>query len=175
MKKLMLLFAFAACALAGNAQIYVGGEVGAWRDWNKNQTEITLKPEVGYGLTDHWSIGLALGYEHNYLDGISLNGFNVNPYARYTFAKFGPVSVFADGEAGFGTYKVHGADSSSNMWEVGVKPGVAVTLTKNLSFVTHLGFLGYRDCDDAINDLVDTGFGFKFSGYDLTFGLYYNF
>ena len=175
MKKFFLTMAFAVSALAINAQGFVGGEVGMWRDWHANSTEFTLAPEVGYSLSDKFAIGVALNFNHFYNDGLKVNGFGVNPYARYSFAKLGPVSLFADGEFAFGTFKVKDGGDAMNSWEIGIKPGAALTLTKHLSFVTHVGFLGYRDADDGIRDMVDTGLGFRLSGYDLTFGLYYNF
>lgn len=177
MKKFLLMLVFGAFALTMNAQVFVGGEVGFWRNWDANRTTFTLAPEVGYTLDNHWALGVALGYNHDYEAGVALNGFKVNPYGRYTFVKLGPVSLFCDGGFGFGTYKIKGAGSSLNAWEVGVKPGFAIGLSKNLSLVTHVGFLGYRDADEGLRDFADfdTGFGFKFTGYDLSFGLYYSF
>ena len=156
MKKLFLTLVLAVATVAASAQVYVGGEVGLWRNSDANHTNFTLQPEVGYTLSKQWAI-------------------DVSPYARYTFAKFGPVNLFADG--GFGFYSVKPKNGSSvSAWEVGVKPGLAVNLNKKLSFVAHVGFLGYRDSDDAIaGKLWENGFGFNLSGNSLQFGLNYNF
>ena len=48
MKKLFLTLAVAFASLAANAQLYVGGEVGAWRNSDDNKTDFNLKPEIGY-------------------------------------------------------------------------------------------------------------------------------
>ena len=48
MKKLFLTLAVAFASLAANAQLYVGGEVGAWRNTDDNKTDFNLKPEIGY-------------------------------------------------------------------------------------------------------------------------------
>lgn len=178
MKKFLFTLAAAVITLTASAQVYVGGEVGFWRNWDDNHTTFTIKPEVGYTLSDNWAIGTTIGYAHNYKDGAKYNGFEVAPYARYTFVKFDAVSLFLDGGFGFQTYKVkvngHSSDSQ-NGWEVGIKPGVKVDLTEKLSFVAHVGFLGYRDSDDDVSAFGEDGFGFSANGNNLTFGLYYNF
>ncbi len=175
MKKLFLTLVLAIATVAASAQVYVGGEVGLWRNSDANHTNFTLQPEVGYTLSKQWAIGTKIGFQHNYNSGSKVNAINVSPYARYTFAKFGPVNLFADG--GFGFYSVKPKNGSSvSAWEVGVKPGLAVNLNKKLSFVAHVGFLGYRDSDDAIaGKLWENGFGFNLSGNSLQFGLNYNF
>ncbi len=175
MKKLLLTAVVALVTLSANAQVYAGGSVAFWRNFNgsENVTTFSLKPEVGYNLSDNLAIGVALGYEYEYYQGGKWNGLSVNPYARYTFAEFGPVKLFADGGFEFETGKWKDADSES-YWGVGVKPGVAVNLTEQLSFVAHLGFVGYRDSNDHAYKGGD-GIGFDLSGNDLSFGLYYNF
>lgn len=77
------------------------------------------------------------------------------------------------------------------MWQIGIKPGVKVSLSKKVDFIASMGFLGYRDNDDVkvtgIGDLDDfvedaipsvygeKGFGFDFKTSNLKFGLIYNF
>ena len=38
-----------------------------------------------------------------------------------------------------------------------------------------MGFLGYQDADDGKCAYGEDGFGFKFSGNNLNFGILYNF
>lgn len=181
MKKLLLTLLVAVSALTANAQVFVGGEVGLWRNNEAHRTDFSIQPEVGFTLSDHWAIGLNIGYAHSYDAGTSVNGFVALPYARYTYLKFGSVSLFIDGGFGFNTFKAKDYDESFNAWQVGVSPGIAVKLNKNFSFVAHVGFLGYRDSDTSLDTETpvsvfgDDGFGFKLSGNDLRFGLYYNF
>ncbi len=173
MKKILVTALVALLTISASAQVYVGGQVGAWRNHTENLTNFSIAPEVGYNLSDNWALGIAVGYQYDYVDGAKCNTIGVNPYARYTFAKFGPVNLFADGGFEFASRKWKGADAAS-VWAVGIKPGVAVNLTEKLSFVSHVGFLGYRDSNDhAIHD--NDGFGFNLDNSDLTFGLYYNF
>lgn len=177
MKKLFLTFVAAIISLSASAQGYVGGEVGFWRNFSDNKTTFSVAPEVGYNLSDTWAMGVTFQYVHAYEKGVKINAVTFDPYARFTYAKLGPVNLFLDGGFGIAVYKEKDADDSNVGWNVGIKPGVAVNLTDKLSFVAHIGFLGYRDSNDDHPWAYygDDGFGFDISGNDLTFGLYYNF
>ena len=175
MKKILLVAVIAVMSLTASAQVYLGGSLGTWRNYDANTTSVTILPEVGYTLSDNWAIGTVIGWNYRYNAGQKYNGLTVAPYVRYTFLKLDNVNVFVDGGFGFYTGKEKGVDAK-NEWEVGLKPGVAVNLTDKLSFVTHVGFLGYRKADDAaLGVFGNDGFGFDLDGNALTFGLYYNF
>lgn len=68
MKKILLSFAALALAATMNAQVWIGGEVG----FNMNHTngsdhtamELTIAPDIGYTLSDNFSVAFALGYSH---------------------------------------------------------------------------------------------------------------
>ena len=196
MKKFLLTLMVAVFTLTANAQFYVGGEVGLWRNPDKNTTDFILKPEVGYELNEKWDLGISIGYAHNYagtgeIDGLDIeegygytkvNSIGINPYARWTYAKFGPVNLFLEMGMGLDTYKVkYGAGDNEYKsdaqvaWNIGVKPGLSINVAKHLSFITHVGFLGYRDSDDHFNNHQNDGFGFALNGEDLTLGLVYKF
>ena len=176
MKKIFMTLAAVCVAATMNAQGYIGGGIGLQstsHDGNTNTT-IKLMPEVGYNLNDSWALGIALGYGEVKAGDDKDKVFTVNPYARYTFAKFDKVNLFVDGGIGYlntkyNTYK-------NNTFEIGVKPGVAVNLNDKLSFVAHAGFLGWStskaDYDGA---KAFNTFGFDLDGSDLSFGFYYNF
>ena len=181
MKKMLFTLLVAISALAANAQMYVGGEVGLWRNNDAHSTDFVIQPEVGFQLSDSWAIGLNVGFAHSSSDNLKVNGFVATPYARYTYLKLGSVNLFLDGGFGFNTYKQKGYDESCNAWQVGVSPGISVRIAKNFNFIAHVGFLGYRDSDaplghDApVSAFGDDGFGFRLSSNDLRFGLYYDF
>lgn len=44
MKKILLTIAVAAASLSASAQVYLGGEVGAWRNSDKNHTSLPSIP-----------------------------------------------------------------------------------------------------------------------------------
>lgn len=190
MKKFLLTLMVAVFTLTANAQFYVGGETGLWRNADKNNTDFTLRPEFGYNLNEKWDLGIGIGYTHNY-NGKSdhegyakMNSFEVNPYARWTFAHVGPVNFFLEMGFGVETYKVKVGDDDKEVkgdaqtaWNIGVKPGLSVDVAKHLQFITHVGFLGYRDSDDHFYDdsHAHDGFGFGVSSEDLTIGFVYKF
>ena len=175
MKKILTVVVIAVMSLTASAQIYVGGELNAWRDYEGNRTDVSILPEIGYTLSDNLAIGTVIGWRYSYTAGQKWNGLEVAPYLRYTFLKADKVNVFVDGGFGFKTGKVKGQDAA-NAWSVGLKPGVAVNLTDKLSFVTHFGFLGWRKSDVGARQVFgQDGFGLDMNGNNLTFGLYYNF
>jgi hypothetical protein len=63
-----------------------------------------------------------------------------------------------------------------NAWGLGVKPGVAVNLNESISFVAHMGFLGYNSEKPDFDGAKATNtVGLSLDGTDLSFGFYYNF
>jgi hypothetical protein len=180
MKKLFSLIAVAFVAMSVNAQVYVGGSLGidAWSSQknagDRSETTFTILPEVGYNLNDEWAVGTVIGYVSDKwvgVNGISESAFTFNPYARYTYLKAGKVSLFVDGGVDFTT-------ASKADWTelaIGFKPGLAVSLTDNISFVSHLGFIGFDEFNPDGDDNNTTNFGLNLSGSNLTFGLYFNF
>ena len=184
MKKIMMTLAAVAVAATMNAQVYVGGGVGfqtSSYDGN-SETYFKIMPEIGYNLDENWAVGISVGYGETKTkvkeEGITMTAkvksFSVAPYARYTFAKFDKVNLFVDG----GVEYVHtkSGDDKNNQFAIGLKPGVAVNLNDKLSFVAHVGFLGYKyDKDDYEGAKAANTFGLDIDGSSLSFGLYYNF
>ena len=192
MKKLFLSLLVGAASLTASAQVYVGGEVGLWRNNDANHTSFSLKPQVGYELSNKWAIGGSIGFTHDYygtgkFDGetlhkLKVNSFAIDPYARWSYAKFGPVRLFLDLGFGISATKtkkkaldVKYDDDALVSWRIGVAPGLSVAVAKNLDFVAHAGFLGYRESDGGYSPYGEHGFGFEVSSYDLNFGLLYRF
>lgn len=180
MKKLFSLIAVAFVAMSVNAQVYVGGSLGidAWSSQknagDRSETTFIILPEVGYNLNDEWAVGTVIGYvsdKWNHINGISESAFTFNPYARYTYLKAGKVSLFVDGGVEFTT----ASKADWNDLAIGLKPGLAVSLSDNISFVSHLGFIGYDVLNPDGDDNNTSKFGLDLNGNNLTFGLYFNF
>lgn len=113
-------------------------------------------------------------YAHKGYDGedaISTNAFALAPYARYSFYENKIVRLFLDMGFGFSTYKEKHVDSV-NGFEIGVKPGLAVKLNDNFSFITKVGFAGYRD--DYYRG-EENGFGVGLDGENISIGIEYEF
>ena len=182
MKKIVLTIVAACAAVTMNAQVYHGGSVGvnAWSGQehsaygDKSETVFSIQPEIGYNLNDEWAVGAVIGYESNKwsrVEGVSESAFTFNPYARYTFAKTGSVSFFVDGGVDFTT-------ASKTDWTslgVGLKPGLSVALSDKVSFVSHLGFIGWQQLNPDGDDNNVSKVGLDLSGANVTFGLYFNF
>lgn len=187
MKKFFALAMLAIASLCASAEgVYVGGQLGYWHE-SDNQTStntLTILPEIGYNLTSNVAIGSTLGYEYNHIcgAGISTHIFQFNPYLRYTFFKSSNnlVNLFVDGGAGVGAGWTHykGGDDSKTacIWNIGLRPGVALNLSEKFSLVAHVGLLGYQGANDAAKagGYSDKG-GLLLNGNNLSFGFYYNF
>lgn len=180
MKKIFMTLVAAFAAMSMNAQVYIGGSF-AFEAWSsqklagdKSETVFKLMPEIGYNLNEEWAIGTVIGYQSdkfNGVNGVSESAFTIAPYARYTFSDLGKVKLFVDGGLGF-------TSASKADWtelQIGFKPGLAVSLTDNLSFVSHIGFIGYDQLNPDGDDNNISMFGLSLDGSDISFGLYYNF
>lgn len=175
MKKVLLILAMAfVSAIAVNAQdFYVGGSLGLWSngDATGSQTKSTfsIMPEVGYNLSDAWSLGFVLGYRSSKPDtGDSTTSISFAPYARYHFLQAGNLRLFCDGELKIASTDYGSAKSKSH--EIGLKPGISYALSESCSIVAHMGFFGYRGGDNK----GQNGFGLNLSN-NLSFGFFYSF
>lgn len=174
MKKLMMIAAMMVAAISASAQVYVGGSVGfSTTSYDgESTTSWSVLPEIGYTLDDSWAVGTVIGYGESGDDDDKVKTFEISPYVRYTAAKFSKVNVFLDG--GVSYVNVDNAGAKAYGFEVGIKPGVAVNLDEKLSFVAHVGFLGYDYAKAKGADKGVNSFGFSLDN-SLSFGLYYNF
>lgn len=178
MKKLFLAVAFVACAMGANAQVWMGGALGV--DFmkpdgaDKNQTTFTIKPEIGYTLDENWDLAIGLGFtSFANKNGVEELGnyteFTVNPYARYTFATSGKLGFFVDGGFAVGSLKPKGVDATSSFY-IGLNPGVKFAASDKITFVAHVGSLGYKTVKDTYSE-----FGLGVDNNNLSFGMYWSF
>ena len=182
MKKIFAIALVAMMGLTANAQVYVGGSIGfASESYDGNsETVWSIMPEIGYNLNEDWAIGVVVGYgeakDKEKVNGVTITDkvktFTISPYARYTAVKLDKVNIFIDG--GFGYQNVKWGDVKDNIWQFGVKPGVSINLNDKLSFVSHFGFLGYKNEKLKGDDESTKSFGFNL-GSEVSFGMYYNF
>ena len=173
MKKIVMTIMAVVAAVSVNAQVYVGGGVGVANasDDNDDVTVFKFVPEVGYTFNDDWAAGVAFGWEGSTKGGAKT--FSVNPYARFTVVKGKVVSAFIDG--GVGYEHTYNAGFDIDEFSVGLKPGVAVNLSDHVSFVTHIGFIGYNnEKNNKTNTKLNT-WGVDLDGRNIVFGLYFNF
>lgn len=181
MKKIVLTLMVALMAMSASAQIYVGGSLGftsgkgniADFDNDTKTTTFKILPEIGYELSESWSIGTVIGYEYKKVDDLKVNTFAVAPYARYSFFKSDLVRLFVDGGFGFSTAKAKDVDDALNSWNIGLKPGLAVKLSDNFCLVAKYGFFGYES--SKMGDAKTHNFGLNLDSEELSFGFHYIF
>ena len=182
MKKIMMIAAFAAMAMTANAQVWMGGSLGA--DFVKvdgadnTSSVISVKPEIGYSINDKWDVAIGLGAKF-YNDasfqweGLPGNGdateWTIAPYARYTFAQTGKVGFFVDGGVDLGIMKPKDVDSKTSVW-VGLRPGIKFAASDKITLVAHLGSLGYKNVKDTYSQ-----YGLNIDNNGLSLGLYWSF
>lgn len=171
MKKLFLTLALAFVGImSANAQVWLGGGLGAQIE--KNYTSISVSPEVGYAINDHWQI--ALGASYNFEKNKPLvpdlnlqtnNYLSLEPYVRYVATTIGDkFSLFFDLTGDFGLIDANG-------WAATLRPGIAWMATKHWTAAFRFGFAGYDHGYYGVNN------GF-FLNCDLAtpqIRLYYNF
>ena len=181
MKKVMMTLVAALMTVAASAQVYVGGSLGIGSvklGANDAKTSFKIVPEIGYNINDEWAVGLAIGYQQgecklgkaDYLQETEMKLFGVNPYVRNTFLRTKYVNVFVDGGLTYQTVKDFGSD-----FQIGLKPGVAVNFNDKLSFVAHIGFIGYETFSPKGDGKSSNTVGVDLDGNNITFGLYWNF
>ncbi len=177
MRKLFLLVVIVMAAISASAQegVYLGGGISLWRNNDLDRASFSITPDVGYNLSEKWAVGVELAYAHKGYDGdhgINTNAFAFAPYARYSFYENKIVRLFLDMGFGVSTYKEKHADAV-NGFEIGVKPGLALKLNDHFSFITKVGFAGYRD--DYYRDMEGNGFGVSLDTENISIGIDYEF
>lgn len=174
MKKIFTAVVALFVASSVSAQVYVGGGFGIGSAKYKNgettekNTTYKLLPEIGYRLNDKWAAGLVAGWQGTDNGNKSVT---VNPYARYTALHSKYIDVFCDGTVGYG--HVNGVGDT---YQVGLKPGVAINLNKRLSFVTHVGFIGYNQSSERTDHgkYKSKEWGVDLDSNNITFSILYN-
>ena len=175
MKKILLVFAVMLGFVSAQAQeMYLGGGISLWRDTDDDRTLFSIAPDFGYNLNEKWAVGGELG--------IAINGkgdnsrqwraFAIAPYARYSYYENKVVRLFIDMGLGFSTTKVKDGNRD-NGFEIGFKPGLAIKLNGRFSFITKVGFAGYRK--DYYRSVGENGFGVAVDGENISIGIDYEF
>ncbi|MBR3442522.1 MAG: hypothetical protein IKG96_02560 [Bacteroidaceae bacterium] len=176
MKKLLTVVALAFAAISVNAQdynTYVGG--GVRFQSTSDETLFAIQPEIGYKLTDTFSLGIAVGFGTSGSGSSKYTEFLIQPYVRHSLLKIGGnVNFFLDYQLG---YKNSGLkDNKTNTFEIGAAPGLAWNVNPRLSVVTHLGFIGYQSSKlDVEGSKAVNKFTVEAITQNLGLSVYYNF
>lgn len=143
MKKVLLTLVIAFAGIfTANAQVWIGGGVGA--KVYENYTSFTVAPEVGYNINNHWTVALGANYDFSkdVLEGdaekaLVLNKLSLQPYVRYVGGTIGQkFSLFLDLTGDFGLIDKSG-------YAVSLRPGIAWAATEKFTAAFRFGFAGY--------------------------------
>ena len=136
MKKLFLVLALAFVGIfTANAQVWIGGGLGA--QINKDNTYLTVSPEIGYALNNQWQLALGAGYTLDNTHFGTANMLSLEPYVRYVATTIGDkFSLFFDLTGDFGLIDASG-------WAATLRPGIAWMATEHWTAAFRFGFAGY--------------------------------
>ena len=165
MKKLVLTLVLAfAGILTANAQLWMGGSIGA--GFVKNYSTFTIAPEIGYSFK---GTPLTIAAEIDYAfekakDVKAQHELILKPYVRCNIAKVEKFGVFLDLTGDLGVVNKKG-------YAISLRPGVAWMATEHWTAAFRFAFLQYD------HGMYHTSNGFYVSAATLApqFGLYYNF
>ncbi len=172
MKKVFMSLAVALVSVCASAQVYVGGTVGiSSNKIGDGDSKVAYKflPEIGYQFNQQWSAGIEFGLQKGDPCKIEKVGesttYIVAPYVRYNFVNSKLFDVFVDGTVAYGNISKVDAD----LFEIGIKPGVALNLSDKFSLISQFGFLGYRAYSPKVGSTSST-FGLDLDGNNIQFG-----
>ena len=146
-----------------------GGALSFWTDHKAKSTSLALSPEIAYLFNENIGLGIVGSYQYAKRgnDPSHESLWSLRPFARYYYLHREPFNLYVDG--GFGI----SASKGMKGWEVGLRPGACVDLTKGLCLCLRLGFIGYRDrfVGGEEEGLGTTGWGIRFAPEELQIGL----
>ena len=171
MKKIFLFTLWISITCLLQAQVYVGGSLGAWtKKWNDTETNsINFYPEVGYSFKGNWHVGVVVGFGQTATGDVKNSTYQFTPYAGYTFYQHSIAALFVEGGFSLEHSKPHIGDAETG-FKTGLNPGISVKLSDRLSMRAHFGFLGYQRHAEKNEE-----FGIRFNAEDLRFGFHYSF
>ena len=170
MKKIFLTFAFVvATFISMQAQVWLGGSVNA--QLNKDFKTFSIAPDVGYCFPNNpFSVACAIEYEGWFynMDGVYSHSLTVSPYLRYDICDieerfFLFVDLVSDVDA-----------LELSFFDIGLSPGVSMSISDHWSAEFSYGFLGYR-WEKLTDQEIGHNFELDFKTAAAEFGIYYSF
>ena len=127
-----------------------------------------IAPEIGYKLNEKWTVGTSVRLESVEKGYSNETSYAIAPYVRYHIVKMGAITLFSDAALGFAMVEPDGGNGATE-WYAGIRPGLSIGINNRFSFVTHVGFIGYKDSSE-ING--DKSFSLNWSGTNISVGFY---
>lgn len=186
--KIIIILLSLTFSIAASAQAYIGGSIGgAYTDSPNTSSRswaININPEAGYSF-GNWAIGGRVIYgkseskiESPYLKETKteISLFTINPYAAYSFLRFGNFAVCAELGLQFSPEQ-KGAEYST--YGAYITPLLTCSINEHLTFKTSLDFAGLAVSGTSDGSIAFTGVlggddAIRF-GEDLSIGFVYRF
>lgn len=116
-------------------------------------------------------------------EDMKLNSFTIQPYLRYNVVNFGKAKLFLEGYVGYTNINMKDESGSSNAadetkvnaFELGIRPGVSISLSDKLDVVGKIGTLGFLSAKESESDVSLTRFGLDVDSYNVLVGFNFHF
>jgi|GEM_PF-1740449 len=137
---------------SADGRLYIGG--GFVGGFGSNGGAIGLIPEIGYRLSNNWSLGAIAGYTFNYYSNRDYNVHRilVDPYVRWQYPIANVAWVFVDGFAQYNYLMFTNGYSNTSVFKTGIRPGIALPLGNHIYLTARIGYLGYMKGEGGNND-----------------------
>jgi len=142
MKKVLFTVALVvATFVSANAQFYLGGSLGVETNSNTNpKSSFSISPEIGYYINEKVDVGLDFTFlTSKSQSDAKYSGWEIAPYARYSFCQLGKFEVIGKASVGFGGVDYVGLKSTN--FGFNISPILAYSLTKKVVLFTQLNCL----------------------------------
>ena len=149
----------------------VGGNFSFWRNEDAKTTSIAVSPGLMYLLNEDLGFGANLSLQNHSQQGASTTYFLLRPFARYYFAHTNPLHFYLEGGLGVSS------GGGTTGFELGVRPGMSLELSRLIHLNMYWGFLGYRNkfAFSGGEGTSSSGFGLSFSPANLLLGIEFHF
>ena len=156
----------------GDSRRFVlGGNFSFWRNEDAKTTSIAVSPSLMYLLNEDLGFGANLSLQNQSQQGASTTYFLLRPFARYYFAHTNPLHFYLEGGLGVSS------GGGTTGFEIGVRPGMSLELSRLIHLNMYWGFLGYRNkfAFSGGEGTSSSGFGLSFSPANLLLGIEFHF
>ena len=142
-------------------------------------TTFSIIPSAGYFVSDHFAVGARLGYStvNNETSTIDLtnNSFIIGAFGQYVFTpekKFSFTGTLALNYINSDVENLEGAESTVDVFQASLAPGIYYFLSKSIAIVSSVGILSYQNFG---GDADASSFTLSLNPDNLNFGLLYRF
>jgi hypothetical protein len=151
MRTIISLFVILLLSFTATAQkktILLAGNIYFQQDKNRSygndnsSSNFGFTPLIGYGFSDNWTAGVALGYE-KYKSNYKSHTYSAGPFARYTHQISEIFSVFGQLSGTF--YKrTYSADPDYHGLDINLIPAIELNIKKGFAVNLNIGGVYYE-------------------------------